>query len=168
MAVAAAAVLMLTGCAMDSAIDPQKAQPPTVGAADARPDSQIPEAEVPIADVAPEAEGVNQPDPKQAEGIKMTPDKDRGLGAGDVSDTALAGGCLPGYGSEGQCLPPIPPRLAAEHAGHAGMDGPKMAVFYNCEDVRALVPDGLATEKDPLGLDSNKDGIACGKGDDSK
>jgi hypothetical protein len=165
MAAAAAGLLLLSGCAIDSAVGSPAVQPPPVEAANARPDSQIPEADVPIADVAPEAAGVNEPAPRQAQGIMMTPDRDRGLDAGDVSDTALAGGCVPGYGTDGECLPPIPPRLAAEHAGHRGMDGPEMARFYTCEDVRALVPDGLATEKDPLGLDSNKDGIACGKGD---
>jgi hypothetical protein len=166
MAAAAAGLLLLSGCAFDSAIGTPGAEPPPVEAPDARPDSQIPEANVPIADVAPEAEGVNEPGHEQAAGIKMTPDKDKGMDAGDVSDTALAGGCVPGYGTDGECLPPVPPRLAAEHAGHAGMDGPEMAMFYTCEDVRALIPDGLATEEDPLGLDSNKDGIACGKGDD--
>lgn len=168
MALAAAGLLLLSGCAIDSASGDPGAPPPPVEAADARPDSQIPEANVPIADVAPEAKGVNEPAPQQAADIKMTPDEDRGLNAADVSDTAMAGGCVPGYGKEGQCLPPVPPRLAAEHAGHAGMDGPKMAMFYTCEDVRALIPGGLATAEDPLGLDSNKDGIACGKGDNKK
>lgn len=168
LAAAAAGLLLLSGCALDSAVGAPGAEPPPVEAADARPDSQIAEADVPIADVAPEAGAVNQPAPEQAEGIRMIPDENRGLDADDVSDTALAGGCVPGYGTDGQCLPPIPPRLAAEHAGHAGMDGPEMAMFYNCEDVRALLPDGIATEEDLLGLDSNKDGIACGEGDDSK
>jgi hypothetical protein len=168
MAATAAGLLLLSGCAVDSAVSAPGAEPPPVEAPDARSDSQIPEADVPIADVAPEAAGVNEPGHVQAAGIKMTPDKGRGLGAGDVSDTALAGGCVPGYGKEGECLPPVPPRLAAEHAGHRGMGGPKMAIFYTCEDVRALIPDGLVTAEDPLGLDSNKDGIACGKGDNKK
>lgn len=170
----AAAALLLSGCALNTAAaapgaaPPSATQPPPVEAADSRPDSQIPEAVVPIAGVAPEADGVNEPEPEQAEGIKMTSDKGKGLDAGDVSDTAMAGGCVPGYGTDGECLPPVPPRLAAEHAGHVGMDGHAMAMFYTCEDVRALIPDGLTTEGDPLGLDSNDDGIACGKGDDGK
>jgi hypothetical protein len=168
LAAAVAGLLLLSGCAIDTAIGAPSAEPPPVEVADARPDAHIAEADVPIADVAPEAGAVNQPAPEQAEGIRMIPDTNRGLGADDISDTALAGGCVPGYGTNGQCLPPIPPRLAAEHAGHVGMDGPEMAMFYNCEDVRALMPDGIATEEDPLGLDSNKDGIACGKGDDRK
>ena len=173
MAAAAAGLLLLSGCATDSAVGAPGAEAPVVSppveAADARPDAQIPEADVPIADVAPEAEGVNQPAPEQAQGIRMTPDEYKGLEAGDVSDAALAGGCVPGYGTDGACLPPVPPRLAAEHAGHAGMDGPEMGVFYLCEDVRALVPDGLAVQdEDYLGLDSNQDGIACGKGDDAR
>lgn len=159
-------LLVLTGCGVSTvSVDP--APPPPVEAPDARPDSQIPEAKVPLADVAPEAEGVNESAPEQAGGIEMLPDESRGLDAHDVSDTALAGGCLPGYGTDGECLPPVPPRLAAEHAGHAGMDGPEMAMFYNCRDVRALIPEGLATTEDPLNLDSNGDGVACGRGDDS-
>lgn len=165
MAAAAAALLLLSGCAGNAAPGAPMVEPPPVEAADSRPDSQIPAARVPIAGVAPEAAGVNERGHKQAEGIKMVPDKDQGLKAGDVSDSALAGGCVPGYGKDGKCLPPIPPRLAAEHAGHRGMTGPEMAKFYTCEDVRALIPDGLTTEIDPLGLDSNKDGIACGQGD---
>lgn len=171
MAAAAAGLLLLSGCALEPAVGAPGApgvEAPPVQAADARPDAQIPEAKVPIADVAPEAADVNEPGPEQAEGITMTSDTVKGLEAGDVSDTALAGGCVPGYGTDGGCLPPVPPRLAAEHAGHAGMDGPEMAMFYTCEDVRALIPDGLATEEDPLGLDSNGDGIACGVGDDAK
>ncbi|MEV4900700.1 hypothetical protein AB0K08_05085 [Citricoccus sp. NPDC055426] len=121
---------------------------------------------MPIAAVAPEAEDVNDPEPEQAEGIKMTSDKGKGLDPDDVSDTAMAGGCVPGYGSGGVCLPPVPPRLAEEHAGHAGMSGMEMAAFYNCNDVRDLIPRGIETVGDPLGLDSNGDGIACGKGDD--
>jgi hypothetical protein len=139
--------------------------PPKKGP-DARPDSQIPEADVPIAGVAPEAAGVNEPDPEQATGIRMSSDKNKGLDPTALSDTSLAGGCVPDYGTEGECLPPIPPRLAAKHAGHVGMDPLEMAMLYNCADVRALVPNGLATDEDPLGLDSNEDGIACGKGDD--
>ncbi|WP_146065656.1 hypothetical protein [Arthrobacter pityocampae] len=172
-AAAAAGLLLLTGCAVDSAVGaPGAEQPlvsPPVKAPDARPDAQVPEADVPIADVAPEAEGVNEPAPEQAQGIRMTSDADKGLDGDDVSDAALAGGCVPGYGTDGACLPPVPPRLAAEHAGHTGMDGPEMAAFYLCEDVRALIPDGLAVQdEDYLGLDSNKDGVACGKGDDAR
>lgn len=167
-AAAATAVLLLSGCAPGAAPGAPGAQPAPVEAADSRPDAQVPEAAVPIAAVAPEAEAVNEPAPEQAGAIKMTSDKGKGLDADDVSDTAMAGGCVPGYGTDGECLPPVPPRLAAEHAGHVGMDGHAMAMFYTCEDVRALIPDGLTTEEDPLGLDSNDDGIACGKGDDGK
>jgi hypothetical protein len=167
-AVVAAGLLLLSGYALDSASGAAGSEPPPVETADARPDLRVAEADVPIAGVAPEAEAVNEPAPEQAEGIKMTPDKDKDLDGRDVSDTAMAGGCVPGYGRDGQCLPPVPPRLAAEHAGHVGMDGQKMAILYTCEDVRTLIPGGLTTEDDPLGLDSNEDGIACGKGDDSK
>ncbi|QCU77653.1 hypothetical protein E7744_05130 [Citricoccus sp. SGAir0253] len=166
--VAAAGLLLLGGCALDPASGAPGSGAPPVAAPDSRPDSQVADAHVPIAGVAPEAHAANRPGPQQAQGIRMVPDRGRGLDADDVSDTALAGGCVPGYGTDGECLPPVPPRLAAEHAGHRGMDGPEMAMFYNCADVRALVPDGLVTEDDPLGLDSNRDGIACGKGDDSR
>jgi len=138
----------------------------TVAPPDARPDSQVPEANVPIADVAPEATGVNAGTVDQGSGIKMTSDEGKGLDGDDVSDSALAGGCLPGYGGDSVCLPPIPARLAAEHAGHVGMTDPDMALFYTCEDVRALVPDGVTVQdKDWIGLDKNGDGTACGKGD---
>lgn len=173
MVVAATGLLLVSGCAVQSAsgapgtVQPAGSAPPVV-AADSRPDTEVSEAVVPIAAVAPEAASVNEPDPEQAEGIAMTSDKGKGLDGDAVSDSAMAGGCVPGYGEGGQCLPPVPPRLAAEHAGHRGMDGLEMASFYNCNDVRALVPDGLITQEDPLGLDSNKDGIACGKGDDIK
>ncbi|NUL43981.1 hypothetical protein F7P69_02030 [Cellulosimicrobium funkei] len=163
---AVSVLLLLTGCAAPSATVGTVAEQISVEAADPRPDAEVPEAEVPIAAVAPEAEAVNEPDPEQAAGITMTTDKGKGLDADDVTDTALAGGCVPGYGAGGVCLPPVPPRLAGEHAGHAGMSGMEMAAFYNCNDVRDLIPRGIETVGDPLGLDSNGDGIACGKGDD--
>jgi hypothetical protein len=150
-------LLTLTGCA----------DPASVGAPpDAQPDAEVAAADVPIAGVAPEAEGVNEGTSEQASGIKMTSDLGKGLDSGDVSDSALAGGCLPGYGGDGVCLPPIPPRLAEEHAGHTGMLDPDMALFYTCEDVEALIPKGVAVQEDDyLDLDANGDGVACGKGD---
>lgn len=153
--------VLLTGCAELNAGAPSA----TVAPPDARPDAEVP-ANVPIAGVAPEAAGVNEGTTGQASGIKMTSDVGKGLDSGDVTDSALAGGCLPGYGGDGVCLPPIPPRLAKEHAGHTGMLDPDMAVFYTCEDVRALIPDGLAVQDDDyLDLDTNGDKVACGKGD---
>lgn len=159
-------LLVLTGCAEPSATAGTPAGPIPVEAPDARPDTEVDEANVPIAAVAPEAQAVNEPEPEQAGGITMTSDRGKGLGPDDVSDTAMAGGCVPGYGAGGVCLPPVPPRLAKEHAGHAGMSGMEMAAFYNCNDVRDLIPRGIETVGDPLGLDSNGDGIACGKGDE--
>lgn len=173
-AVAVLALLPLSGCADGAASGSTPAaggstspsgSAPVVAAPDSRPDSEVPEARVPIAAVAPEAQEVNQPEPEQAEGIRMTSDKGKGLTEEDVTDTAMAGGCVPDYGKDGQCLPPVPPRLVAEHAGHRGMDPLSMAMFYTCEDVLDLIPDGLVTSEDPLGLDTNDDGIACGKGD---
>jgi predicted small lipoprotein YifL len=138
----------------------------TVAPPDAQPDSEVAAADVPIAGVAPEAAGVNEGTSEQASGIKMTSDNGKGLDGDDVSDSALAGGCLPGYGGDGVCLPPIPPRLVKEHAGHAGMIDSDMALFYTCEDVHALIPKGIAVQdRDWIGLDTNGDGVACGKGD---
>lgn len=162
----ASMLLLLTGCADLPATAETTADQIPVEAPDSRPDAEVDQANVPIAAVAPEAQDVNNPEPVQAGGIKMTSDKGKGLDPDDISDTAMAGGCVPGYGSGGVCLPPVPPRLAEEHAGHSGMTGMEMAAFYNCNDVRDLIPHGIETVGDPLGLDSNGDGIACGKGDD--
>ena len=53
-AAAAAGLLLLTGCAVDSAVGPPGAEQPLVSppvkAPDARPDAQVPEADVPIAE----------------------------------------------------------------------------------------------------------------------
>jgi hypothetical protein len=136
----------------------------------------VPEASVPVADVNEEAEAVNSGDLDQARGVTMR--RDAGpADAADVSDTALAGGCVVGYGGdESACLPPVPPRLAARHRDHGGMDPKEMTLLYTCEDVRDLIPAGIGVNTvadgvgqdgvDPIGLDSDGDGTACGEGDD--
>lgn len=80
------------------------------------------------------------------------------------------GGCHDRYGSDGQCLPVIPP----SQAGHAremlaaGLDPSTMSHPWSCAELRSLFPDGIAVRtppEDPLLLDSDGDGIACGSGD---
>lgn len=73
-------------------------------------------------------------------------------------------GCVPQYGKDGQCLPLVPPSQIA-HAGHVAQQ--QLTRLWTCAEVRTLFPTGvaLAKEADPLNLDSNKDRIACGQGD---
>lgn len=72
------------------------------------------------------------------------------------------GGCETSYGKAGQCLPLVPPSQA-EHvaAGH-------MKPEWTCAEVRLTFKKGLPLRQakvDPLSLDKNRDGTACGKGD---
>jgi hypothetical protein len=82
---------------------------------------------------------------------------------GKLSNPGQAG-CIPQYGTPGQCLPLVPPSLE-EHVGHA--DPRQLSLLWTCAEVRTLFPDGVALAKkaDPLKLDGDKDGIACGQGD---
>lgn len=155
----------LAGCGYASTAAPSA---PTASAGQPAPILQDPveQAEVPIAGVDQQAEAVNEGELEQGSGIRMVPDEGRGLDETDVSDTALAGGCVPDYGSDGACLPPVPLRMVGEHAGHAGMSPMEMATLYTCDDVRLILPDGIdVTGEDTLALDSNGDGVACGEGD---
>lgn len=115
--------------------------------------------------VNPDAAGVNGGNKKQAAGVKgkvLRPVRPEQV----LSDASRSGGCTPGYGGNGECLPVVPP----SHASHAGHD---MAGAWTCAEVRTLLPDGIAVQKpnatarkkDRLGLDSNGDGIACGEAD---
>ncbi len=84
---------------------------------------------------------------------------------GDVfrSPTAVNGGCRLEYGTPGQCLPRIPPSQAA-HAAH----GMTPSDRWTCAEVRTLFPAGVTLRSagiDPLGLDTDRDGTACGSGD---
>lgn len=74
----------------------------------------------------------------------------------------LANGCVAGYGRGTVCLPQTPP----SHAGHGGSQD--MSGYWTCAESRTLLPDGIVVDRpgtDPLGLDSNGDGTACGAGD---
>jgi hypothetical protein len=77
------------------------------------------------------------------------------------------GGCVLGYGENGQCLTVVPPSHA-EHPDHH--DGTDISTFWTCSEVTQYFADGIvvngaAKNVDRLGLDSNNDGVACGPGD---
>lgn len=91
---------------------------------------------------------------------KLIPSKK--VAAAEVFDTesAKAGGCVIEYGQAGQCLPTQPSAKIARH--HHG------TTTWTCSLVRETFPDGLKLRMppaDPLGLDTNRDGLACGPGD---
>jgi hypothetical protein len=76
--------------------------------------------------------------------------------------SAARGGCHVSYGKAGQCLPMVPPSQA-EHvaAGH-------MKPRWECTELRSMFKAGISVRvagADPLLLDKNRDGTACGKGD---
>lgn len=86
---------------------------------------------------------------------------------GDASSSL--GGCLAEYGRNGQCMPVVPPSMSkhVEQMRQAGLDPASMDHSWSCSEVREYFPDGITvrTSKDPQGLDSNDDGLACGRGD---
>jgi len=100
-------------------------------------------------------------DPGVAEGVRGSrPDvaPERVLG----SLSAARGGCNVSYGKAGQCLPTVPPSQA-DHvaAGH-------MKPRWECAELRSMFKSGISVrvaKVDPLLLDKNRDGVACGKGD---
>lgn len=74
-----------------------------------------------------------------------------------LSATAARGGCALDYGDPGQCLPVQPPSASPQAAAPGA---------WTCAEVRQLFPDGLAVHgTDPLHLDGDGNGIACGPGD---
>lgn len=80
------------------------------------------------------------------------------------------GGCLPQYGSDGQCLPAIPPSMSRhlKEMKDAGLDPGSMPHSWTCTEVRTYFKGGLAVRKahvDPQKLDANHDGVACGAAD---
>lgn len=85
------------------------------------------------------------------------------------SSAAALGGCHPAYGTDGQCLPAIPPSMA-DHAAamrDAGMDPATMDHPWACEEVAMFFPDGVAVRVpgvDPDGLDPDGNGVACDPG----
>lgn len=87
-----------------------------------------------------------------------------------ISSDAALGGCHEAYGEDGQCLPTIPPSLAAHAAemDRAGLDPTSMPHHWTCAEVDLSFPDGIAVRVagvDPDGLDTDLDGVACGPGD---
>ena len=88
-----------------------------------------------------------------------------------LSDPSLSlGGCLPQYGSDGQCLPAIPPSMSRhlKEMKDAGLDPESMPHSWTCSEVRTYFKSGLSVRKahvDPQKLDANHDGVACGAAD---
>ena len=126
----------------------------------ANPQRATPHHVVKVADVDPEAKGVNEGTKKQAAGIKMKPITrvDAEKVAGRYGESA---GCVPGYGRAKQCLPPVSPAAVAMKM--TAEEHP-----WDCDEVRKLFRSGIAVNKkgvDPLRLDYNRDGVACGHGD---
>jgi hypothetical protein len=106
----------------------------------------------------PDAVGVNNGRKKQAQsGPRSRVAKPEDV----LSEASVTGGCRPEYGPRGECLPFIPP----SHVHHPDHD---MDQAWTCEEARTLHPRGIRLKDrgtDPLGLDVNGDGIACGAGD---
>ena len=123
-------------------------------------DPPPPAAIVPIKGVDPEAAGINEGKKKQAISVKMR--NNPKIDADEVvGKSGPQGGCVKGYGRGRQCLPPISPQ-AVQH----GMTRDQHP--WNCIDLRTILPQGINVNKkgdDPLRLDFNQDGIACGRGD---
>ncbi len=125
-----------------------------------------------IAGVNPGASGVNTGDKKQASGVKMHVQKPARIPKDSIG-SGVTGGCVLGYGKGLNCLPTVPPGEIA-HAQHAGSVA-DLSARWTCSQVWLLFPDGLEVNRakdgvgsegvDPLGLDSNRDGVACGEGD---
>ncbi|SDK98103.1 hypothetical protein [Arthrobacter sp. ok362] len=88
-----------------------------------------------------------------------------------LTDASLSlGGCLPQYGSDGQCLPAIPPSMSRhlKEMKDAGLDPGSMPHSWTCTEVRTYFKSGLSVRKahvDPQKLDTNHDGVACGAAD---
>jgi hypothetical protein len=124
-----------------------------------------------IAGVNPEATGVDDGEKKQAAGVPMRVERP-GRIPEDRIGSGVTGGCVLGYGKGKLCLPTVPPGERA-HAGHAGVAD--LASRWTCSQVWLLFPKGIAVNSsrdgvgsdgvDPLGLDTNEDGVACGSGD---
>ena len=109
--------------------------------------------------VRAQAAGVNEGTKKQATGIVMRPITP--VDPSVVGKYGKAGGCTPGYGRGKACLPPIAPSAVA-----MGMTADPHP--WSCAEVRTLLPKGIRLNSpgtDPLALDRNKDGVACGTGD---
>ena len=109
--------------------------------------------------VRAEAAGVNNGTKDQAPGIVMRPITP--VDPAVVGKYGKAGGCTPGYGRGKACLPPIAPSAVA--MGMTAQQHP-----WSCAEVRTILPKGIRLNSkgtDPLALDRNNDGLACGTGD---
>jgi len=105
-----------------------------------------------------DSKGVNAGTKKQVRAGKPAP---KAKPSDVLTATTANGGCRPEYGGRGQCLPFVPPSHAA-HPDH-GMDD-----AWTCTELRSLMPKGIPVREpgiDPLGLDTDGDGTACGRGD---
>jgi hypothetical protein len=158
------AVLVGAGVLLRTAIAPPTATPVVAAA--------LPGSDGQVAGVNPEAVGTNTGDVEQATGIRMRVE-DPERKPEELIGSGPTGGCVLGYGEGDDCLPTVPPGERA-HAGHGGQPA-DLAGRWSCSAVWLLYPKGLAVNDadagvgpegvDPLGLDSNGDGVACGKGD---
>lgn len=122
----------------------------------------------PRATNGPDAEDVGAGRKKQATGVRMG--KPGPADAARLKGRGNGAGCVRGYGRAGRCLPLVPPG----HAGHRG--GPDPSQAWTCDRVRGLFPAGITVQGrgngdrgggpiDPLRLDADGDGTACGPGD---
>lgn len=113
-----------------------------------------------LAEAAQKPVGIG--DHRVAEGVRGGTRPDTSARSVLPSPEAANGGCDHDYGDSGQCLPLVPPSQAAHvAAGHA-------TPRWTCKEFRRYFADGLVvvvTGVDPLRLDGNADGVACGPGD---
>lgn len=108
------------------------------------------------------------PEGGDSTGLKQRGPVDPAAVLSDASQSL--GGCLPQYGSAGQCLPVVPPSLSQhlKEMKDAGLDPSSMPHTWTCTEVRAYFKNGLAVRQahiDPQRLDTNHDGLACGPTD---
>jgi hypothetical protein len=97
-----------------------------------------------------------------AEGVRGSDRSDTAVRSVLPSPEAGSGGCERAYGDGGQCLPVVPPSQAEHVAGGHGK------AHWSCKEVRRYFADGLVVAEvgvDPLDLDRDEDGTACGVGD---
>lgn len=168
------------GSTADSPVDPAASSAAAVPAGPVDPDAPAPDRrQVSLAEAAggasspttaapmvdrwldADAAGVNEGTKQQAAEVAL-----QAAPKVDPTDLlpahGLTNGCVAGYGRGTVCLPQTPP----SHAGHGGTQD--MSGYWTCAESRTLLPDGIVVDRpgtDPLGLDSNGDGTACGAGD---
>lgn len=112
----------------------------------------------PRASVAPDvAAEMNGPPGRVQQATKVRMHHPRKLLRRDDIGRGQGNGCMKGYGKPGQCLPlQSPAQLAMPEMDHP----------WTCPEVRELFEGGIEVwDRDPLGLDTNGDGVACGPGD---